>query len=57
METLTAEKTKKYIVISDIQVPVLPGCPKCGRNEWRVTGNGKYLVCACGAKYFNRNKV
>jgi hypothetical protein len=57
METLTAEKTKKHIVIDDIVVPVLPDCPKCGLNQWHVTGTGKFLICQCEARYFNRNKV
>lgn len=28
----------------------LPDCPKCGKNEWTFSGNGKYLICPCGKK-------
>jgi lysyl-tRNA synthetase class I len=56
-ESFKINKQYAVAVIDGYLIPFLPDCPKCGRNEYHVTGTGKYLVCACGAKYFNRGRV
>lgn len=48
---------EKTINFDGITIKKLPDCPKCGRNEYMVSGNGEFLKCPCGQKYFNKGRV
>jgi hypothetical protein len=48
---------KHFIIIDDLKIKLLPDCPKCHRNVWHVTQDGIYLVCSCGAKFYNRGRA
>ena len=46
-----------FILVDGRKVKLLPDCTKCGLNQYRLTGDGLFLVCPCGAKYYNRGRV